>query len=205
MKYCDYYQVVLAAAAGMLPQVRCARKRARSQGRREPTLRAACATLRQRSLASHCSLAYATRAPRYAYDERVPDATRPSAATNGEMLAQERCKVKARFVAGSVRAPSAQINAILLTSCSMCASGVLAAPVARALLCAHFCASAKTVLRVALRAYRCRAQCVSRALGANRAGALVAACAPCPRTPGGAGRRLLTPRRRGRSTPKPKR
>lgn len=48
-------------------------------------------------------------------------------------------------------------------------------------------------------------KCVSRAIGANRAGALVAACAPCPRTPGGAGRRLLTPRRRGRSTPKPKR
>lgn len=141
---------------------------------------------------------------------------RPSAATNGEMLTQERRKVKARFGAGSVRAPSAQINAILLTSCSACASGVLAAPVARARLCAHLARSSvrlppilqvsrQTVLRVAPRAYRCRAQCVSRALGANRAGALGAACAPCPRTPGGAGRRRLTPRRRGRSTPKPKR
>ena len=32
MEYCDYYQVVSAVAAGMLPQVRCARKRTRSQG-----------------------------------------------------------------------------------------------------------------------------------------------------------------------------
>lgn len=147
----------------MLPQVRCARKRARSQGWREPTLRAACALLRQRSLA----YALFTRL-RYARATLRSRRARPSAATNGEMLTQERRKVKARFGAGSVRAPSAQMNAILLTSCSACASGVLAAPVARARLCAHLARSSvklppilqvsrQTVLRVAPRAYRCRA------------------------------------------------